>query len=130
VRGSDHPDTLIAINNFATMLKAEKRYADAEPLCAEVYQRAAHSQLAPPVAAALMSGYGPCLVKLAKYADAEEPLREAHRRWHDLNQPTNPRLREILSGLIEVCDQTHRPQESAQWRTELESLSTTKPTTQ
>jgi eukaryotic-like serine/threonine-protein kinase len=111
------------------MLKAQKRYAEAEPIYAEVYERAARSQLAPPVAAPLMSGYGPCLVKLAKYADADQPLREAHRRWNELNQPTNPRMRDIVSGLVEVCERTNRPQEAAQWRAELENLAATKPKT-
>jgi tetratricopeptide (TPR) repeat protein len=138
VRGDDHPDTLIAMNNYGAMLRGAGRDADAQPLFAELYARAGRARIPAPVAAQLMMNYGPCLVRLGRYEQADAPLREAARRLRETNQAKTPRMRDVLAALAAVCDHTNRAQEAASLRAELQSLpapaatrpaSATKPTT-
>jgi hypothetical protein len=94
----------------------------------------------PSQAALFMSGWGPCLVKLRRYEQAEPPLREAHRRLSALApaqaSQSAGRLRVVIKALADVCDRTSRPDEADKWRAELASLppapstrSATNPTT-
>ena len=119
VLGDGHPDTLTSINNLGLLLQKQWRFAEVEPLFAELYQQARASQLPPAEAAHCLSLHGPCLVRLGRYAEAEEPLRVAHARLAQTGQGKQKRMREVLKSLAEVCDRTGRPDEAAKWRAEL-----------
>jgi serine/threonine protein kinase len=128
--GDGHPQTLNSIDDYVDILTALHRDADAEPLSAELYEKAAKAQIAPRTVASYIAQYGPVLVRLGKYADAEAPLREAHRRLTETKQTTTGRMRSVLAGLADVCEQTNRPDEAAQWRRALETAqAATRPTT-
>jgi serine/threonine protein kinase/Tfp pilus assembly protein PilF len=114
--GPAHPDTMLSMNNLGQALSAKGAPADAEPLFAEVYRRVPESQIDAKTAAVVMSRWGPCLVELGRYAEAEAPLLEAHRRLTDTGQSQAPTMGSVLEALAETCDRTARPDEAAQWR--------------
>jgi tetratricopeptide (TPR) repeat protein len=119
VLGPDHPDTVRSNNNVGSVLEAQGKLVEAEPFFAESFRLAQNSQNPPDIAAVYVSRYGPCLVKLGKYDQAEQPLREAERRLRQTGQANSREMRGVLAGLAEVCDQTDRPDEAARWRAEL-----------
>jgi hypothetical protein len=71
-----------------------------------------------------MSKYGPCLVQLKRYDEAEEPLLRAFERLQASGKPEKP-VRQVLTALIELYDNTGRPAEAAKWRAELAALKPT-----
>jgi tetratricopeptide (TPR) repeat protein len=122
VRGPDHPNTIFAENNLGTTLKALKRDAEAEPLYADVYARAQRAQIPAALAATLMGNYGPTLVRLGKYAEAEAPLLEAHRRLRATNQASHHRTRDVIASLVALYERTGRADKASKWRAELDAL--------
>jgi tetratricopeptide (TPR) repeat protein len=122
VLGDDHPDTLSALFNLGSLFEKQENFAHAEPLFAEMYQRILVSQIPAPYIAEAISHYGPCLVKLGRYTDAEQPLREAERRLRETGQSQTENMGRVLSGLAEMCDHTKRPDEGVKWRGDLAKL--------
>ena len=118
----DHPLTVQSIYALTNVLHAQQRDAEAEPLLAELYDRAARAQLPSNQAARFMAGWGPCLVRLGRYGDAEAPLREAHRRLLETDQRVTKEMARVLGGLASVCERTGRAEEEGRWRAELEAL--------
>jgi serine/threonine protein kinase/Tfp pilus assembly protein PilF len=115
-RGADHPDTMLSMNNLGQALSAKGAHTEAEPLFAEVYRRVPQSQIDAKTAAIVMSRWGPCLVQLGRYAEAEAPLHEARRRLDTSGQSQSPSMASVLDALAKVCEQTNRPEEAANWR--------------
>jgi non-specific serine/threonine protein kinase/serine/threonine-protein kinase len=131
VKGELHYDTIASLHNLATVLKHLGRDAEAEPYFAELYRTASQAQIPPKQAAQFMAKYGPCLVRLGRYNQAEAPLREAHRRLIETEQQASSRMREVLEELVVLCEQTNRPDEAAKFRDELRQLqASSQPTTQ
>lgn len=95
------------------------RATDAEPVFAELYQRAVSAEIAPELAAAFAASYGLCLVSLSRFQDAEQPLREAQRRLREMNQTKHPRMQQVLEALARVCEKTNRSDEAATYRAEM-----------
>jgi tetratricopeptide (TPR) repeat protein len=118
----DHPLTVQSIFALANLLNAQRRHAEAEPLYAELYRRSATAQLAPQQAARFMSFWGVCLVQLERYAEAEQPLREAHRRLSETGQSMTREMSRVLEALAGVCARTGRTDEAERWRAEQEAL--------
>ena len=129
VRGEDHPHTLRAMQSLVVLRIDNGHPADAEPLAAELYQRAPRVQLPPEQVAVATAWYGPCLTKLGKHKEAEAPLRDAYQRLSDTDQRAGTPMRLVLSGLTDVCEQTGRADEAAKWRAELRAMPATQPTT-
>ena len=127
----DHPQLLQSLSNYADVLLALNRPADAEPICAELYQKTMRAKIPPKQAAGYVAQYGPCLVRLSKYAEAEAPLHEAYRRLHETKQTKGSWLRGVLTGLAEVCEHSNRAEEAARFRAELHAMPppATKPAT-
>jgi hypothetical protein len=113
---------MLSTYNYANTLLAMGRFAEAEPLYATVSKWAANAQIPPAQAAVYIGRHGPCLVRLARYQDAEAPLLDAHRRLTETGQVRGPAMRDVLVGLAVVCEKTNRPEEAAQWRAELKTL--------
>jgi serine/threonine protein kinase len=120
--GDEHPNTLMLMNNLAQALSVQGRAAEAEPLFAEVYRRVPDSQIDAKTAAVIMSRWGPSLVELARYAQAEQPLLEAHQRLTVTGQSNSAAMVNVLNALAKVCDQTARPDEAARWRQQLAAI--------
>src|SRR5687768_5309450 len=119
-----------SLDGLGALLRQRGKLAEAEPLLAELYQWAQRTQYSPAMAARYIARYGPCLVQLHRFQEAEQPLREAHRRLQQTAQPNDPLMREVVAALAEVCDYTNRPDEAAKWRAELALLrAATQPTT-
>ncbi len=120
--GEEHPDTMVVMNNYATTLTAQERHSEAEPLYAKLYETGPRAQIPPARAALYLAEYGPCLVRLKKYEQAEAPLREAYRRIRETNQGTHPKMREVLIALAEMCDHTNRADQAKSFRVELAAI--------
>jgi tetratricopeptide (TPR) repeat protein len=130
VLGDDHPDTISSLFNLGSLFEKQEHFAEAEPLFAEMYRRILVSQIPAPHVAEAIAHYGPCLVKLGRYTEAEQPLREAERRLRETGQGQTENMQRVMSALAEVCEHTDRPDEAAQWRAELSALqATTQPAT-
>ena len=125
VLGDDHPETISSLFNLGSLFEMQENFAEAEPLFAEMYQRILVSQVPAPYVAEAISHYGPCLVKLGRYSEAEQPLREAERRLRQTGQEQTENMQKVVWALAEVCNRTDRPDEAAQWRAELAKLTTT-----
>jgi non-specific serine/threonine protein kinase/serine/threonine-protein kinase len=122
VRGPDHPDTLGSIGDLAGVLAVQGKLEQATPLYATLYHRCATAKLSPAEAAVLMSYYGPALVRMKQYAEADEPLREAARRLRDTGQASSPEMTAVVTALAEIFDHLGRPEEAKKWRAELSAL--------
>jgi tetratricopeptide (TPR) repeat protein len=122
VQGDAHRDTLATLANLGGMLADENRLTEAEPLLAELYRHAAASEAGPKFAALHLSYYGPCLARMGRYLEAEQPLREAYQRLTSTGLATDPRTVVVLGALADVCDHTNRPEEAAEWRAKLKDL--------
>jgi eukaryotic-like serine/threonine-protein kinase len=119
--GDDHPETLSSLNNLGIVLLDQSRVAEAEPLFAELQARTRHAQIPPKVAAMYSARYGPVLIKLGKFAEAEPLLLDAYRGLVKTGQHTDPWLREVLVGLVKYYDHVGRAEESKKWQAELAS---------
>jgi tetratricopeptide (TPR) repeat protein len=120
--GDDHPDTIRIVYNLGFLLESQGRMADALPLQEEVYRRAPASSLPPKDVALFCSRYGPVLVKLGQYQEAEQPLRRAHEMLTTASLRGDRRMRVVTAALAEVCEKTGRPDEGARWRQQLAEL--------
>jgi non-specific serine/threonine protein kinase/serine/threonine-protein kinase len=118
----DHPQTVQSLYALTNILYAQQRDGEGEPLLAELYERASRAQLPANQVARFMAGWGPCLVRVGRYQDAEAPLREAYRRLIETDQRVTKEMSRVLGGLASVCENTGRPDEAGQWRAELEAL--------
>ncbi len=72
------------------------------------------------------SALGACLLGQKKYAEAEPLLLKGYEglRQHEDRIPANRRqilLTEALEQLVQLCEATHKPDEAARWRKELEA---------
>jgi serine/threonine protein kinase len=117
--GDDHPFTIGALNNLGMALSAQEKFREAEPLFAEAYRRTPGSQFDPVNQAACMARWGPCLVKLGRYEEAEKPLLEARRRLAEAGMGRSGPMRDVLGALVNLCEKTNRPDEAEKWRAEL-----------
>ncbi len=122
VLGRDHPDTVASMLNLGALLVANGKLDEAEPLLSELNGLRGASQLTAQQATVVSASYGLLLAKRGRYREAEEPLREAHRRLRESNQQRTKTMRNVVAALAQVCDKTNRPDESADWRAELETL--------
>ena len=122
VLGDDHPETISSLFNLGSLFEKQENFFEAEPLFAEVYQRILVSQMPPPHVAEAISHYGPCLVKLGRYTEAEQPLREAERRLRETGQSRTENMHRVMSALAELCDQTNRAEEAVKWRADVAKL--------
>jgi tetratricopeptide (TPR) repeat protein len=120
--GDGHPDTLGSLSNLGRTLRALDRPLEAEPIFAELYRLTPAAQLPARQAALFVSHWGPCLVQLGRYAEAEPPLRHAYDRLSAAQQEQGEHMRRVLTALAEVCDHTNRPDESASWGMKLQLL--------
>jgi tetratricopeptide (TPR) repeat protein len=95
--GEDHPGTLNATAGLAYALMGQGKLAEAEPLFAEVYRRTPGARMDPKLAANLMCGWGLCLDKLHRHAEAGPVLREAERRLKEAGLETPDSVRDALA---------------------------------
>jgi non-specific serine/threonine protein kinase/serine/threonine-protein kinase len=115
-------NTLWTLHYLGWSVQASDGWGAAEPHFRELYERALGARLPPADAARLISDYGPCLVRLSKYNQAERPLIEAHKRLVQEGLQREDRMRVVVWALAEMYDHTGRAAEAARWRGELSRL--------
>jgi serine/threonine protein kinase len=122
VSGEAHPQTLATLSNLGRAIGAQFRDADAEPIFAELYRLTPGAQLPPRQAALFMSHWGPSLVQLERYGQAEAPLLEAMNRLRSTNQTSGEHMQRVLTALSITYDHTNRAGEANKCRAELAML--------
>jgi non-specific serine/threonine protein kinase/serine/threonine-protein kinase len=127
--GDSDAETVASLAGLVEFLLDQNRPADAEPIAAELYQRSASAKnIGPRFAAANMTHWGLCLARLSRYEQAEEPLREAHRRLRAAAVMNGKAMQDVLTALISVCQHRNETEDVAAFRAELaESQAATKP---
>jgi non-specific serine/threonine protein kinase/serine/threonine-protein kinase len=131
VMGENHPNTLFAMNNLGQALNHEGKKEEAEKLFAELYQRAPNAEMDAMRKAVCMARWGPVLVDLKRYSEAEAPLLEAHRRLIEARQEKGPVMGGVLDSLVEMYEKTGRPEKAIPYREEFKQVpSPTLPATQ
>ncbi len=129
VLGDSHIYTLGSLNFLGRFYQRSGRFADAEPLFAELYRNVPSAQIPTTTANIYMARWGTCLVQLARYSEAEAPLKEAYERL-SAGQRESIAIREVVGAMVEMYEKTGRPDEAARWRAELAALeAATQPTT-
>jgi non-specific serine/threonine protein kinase/serine/threonine-protein kinase len=121
--GNDDESTLWTIHYLGLVRQAQGEWKDAEALFREAYQHARTTPSARGDAAIWISDYGPCLVSMSRYTEAEQPLLEAYDRLKRFPaQSQKTRLAVVVSALAEMYDHTARPDDAARWREEGSNL--------
>ncbi|HEX8914929.1 MAG TPA: serine/threonine-protein kinase, partial [Humisphaera sp.] len=120
--GDDHPNTLMSMNNYGVSLARRQRWAEAEPVFAELYRRAPGSELDPTRVAACVARWGPVLAQLDKWDQAERPLLEAHRRLAATELRRSELMRNVLAALVAIEERRGGDAAAAKWRAELADL--------
>ncbi len=130
VLGSDHARTLVMMDHLRIVFEQQDKLDEALPLAEELYRRCETSPLPPQRKALFASAYGVLLVKMGKYQDAEQPLRQSYEQLQAANLSADPKTGGVIKALIEVFNQTSRPEEAASWRAKLSTLeASTQPAT-
>jgi tetratricopeptide (TPR) repeat protein len=111
--------TLYGLGN---LLLLQGKPAEAESLLAELYQSLQRPSALQRSAPARLSLYGQCLMQLHRYAEAEQPLRQAYQRGKQASPPNHLIMRRALAALAEVYDHTGRPSDAGKVRVELAAL--------
>jgi non-specific serine/threonine protein kinase/serine/threonine-protein kinase len=129
VLGPQHPQTLTSLSNLGAMLQNRGKLENAAEAFAELYRRSQAAPIEPSRRAEFAALYGACLVKLKRYADAEQPLREA---LPQLPADIAPGIvSDVYRGLAIVCENSNRAEEAQAWRAALlKWQATTRPATQ
>jgi eukaryotic-like serine/threonine-protein kinase len=122
VLGPNDPSTIGSKNILAMALRDMHKYEEAELLCRELYQRPSYGSIPEPQVAAYVSGYGVCLARLGRYAEAEEPLLKAHARLIAAKQQEKRVTRDVAEALALVYAKLGRSDDAARWNTELTTL--------
>ena len=77
-----------------------------------------------------MACWGPMLVDLKRYSEAEAPLLEARQRLIEAKQEKGPVMAGVLDALVELYDKTGQPEKGLPYREEYKQTATTVPATQ
>jgi len=118
--GERSSDTAYAYNNLASTYTAMDRHDDAERLYRltldvrrELYDPGHPSLLLS------MRNHAAALVRLQRYAEAEQLLLERHAMCVEHHGPDSPRTRKAIDKLIELYEQWGRGEKAAEWRAKL-----------
>jgi hypothetical protein len=119
VLGENHRDTLIALNNVATVLRAQNKWQDAKDLYATVVDASVRTNgPSHPDTCVFRGNLGLCLTKLSEFDEAEKELLAAHSGLVSSSGADHTRTREITSQLIDLYVVWGKSNEAEKWRTE------------
>jgi non-specific serine/threonine protein kinase/serine/threonine-protein kinase len=123
----NHRTTLVAIGNLAAALQKQGKDDEAMQLYTELYQRVQQTELPAAVAGRYMTPYGVNLGKRGRFSEAEAPLLEALKKLEEGRMTNTTYMRDVLGALVQVCEQTNRPDDAARWRAQLAEIPATAP---
>jgi non-specific serine/threonine protein kinase/serine/threonine-protein kinase len=112
----NHPDTILAVGNLALILDQQDKPNEALVCYEECYRGVQVAELSPKRAAQYTAAYGLCLVKLKRYAEAEQSLLEARRHMEAADMAGSGNMQRVFMALAQVCQATNRPVEAEEWR--------------
>jgi tetratricopeptide (TPR) repeat protein len=122
--GDRHPRTLLMMTNLAYVRQRQKRDDQALPLFREAFELTRQGDPSIPTidAAQYAAHYGYCLIRLNRFAEAEEPLLRASELMKQAKLDQDPRHRAMLQALAKVCSATNRAPEAAAWRARADAI--------
>jgi len=120
VLGEEHSQTLFSMMNLAGLHYKQGHFEQARSL---QHQAVAVSRRVWPEGSwftgAFLGEYGPTLIKLQRYEDAEVALREAHDTLTATRGPDFERTITVAESLVELYDAWGKPQKAAEYRAKL-----------
>jgi serine/threonine protein kinase len=122
VLGETHPYTLGTLGSLSAACIGQDKYADAEPLLARACEPELLAKLSPESQAVTLGRHGFVLLHLGKTQRAEPLLLEARRRLLELKPIPIDRMPAVLEALVELYEQTNRPEDVARTRREIEAI--------
>jgi serine/threonine protein kinase/tetratricopeptide (TPR) repeat protein len=123
---ADDPRLASAIAQLAFALLAAGKYAEAEPLARECLTIREAKAPGDWRTFSTQSMVGGCLLGQQKYAEAEPLLLSGYQGLKE-REATIPRwgkpcLKEALQRLVQLFENTHRPEQAAEWKKKLEDF--------
>jgi tetratricopeptide (TPR) repeat protein/tRNA A-37 threonylcarbamoyl transferase component Bud32 len=120
--GPNHRRSIVTTDKLEDLLEKQGRLVEAEPLAADVYRRAQHSEFSDRELTGVASKYGVLLVKLGRFADAQVPLLEAHDRLRRAGFTGSKSNDDVWDALAKTYDATQRPEEAQRLRLDLTKM--------
>jgi tetratricopeptide (TPR) repeat protein len=113
----DHMDRYLSVASLAQFLEERGELDEAIALYKQLYDRAhVATTLSPRIAAMTCVPYGVTLARAGRYEQAEVALLEARRMLEAANMNSSSKLREVLTALASVHQNTNRPAEAERLR--------------
>jgi tetratricopeptide (TPR) repeat protein len=110
----------VTLNNLGRTLTAAKQYDEAAVIFKKCLAGVATTLKPDDYRQGLFTGnYGRCLMGQGQWPEAEAQLREAVRILTKAFGVSDPRVRQNLTSLAEVCDHLNRADEAASIRKQL-----------
>jgi tetratricopeptide (TPR) repeat protein len=114
--GEGHQNTLLNKNNLALVYLLQERYADAEPLYAQVVD-GVRSSMSPEFfgLGLALTGHAQCLRHFGRFDEAEVALLEAYPILETAMGPNHEYTHRAARELCTLYQSTDRPDEAAPW---------------
>jgi tetratricopeptide (TPR) repeat protein len=120
--GPSHPNTLLSINDLASLLLGREKYEEAAPLYQELIEGSRHAperwQRYVPV---FEGGLGRCLTAMGRYDEAEKYLLNAYRTQSARAGDDDEDSRIYLERLAVLYDAWDKPDKAREYRSRLEA---------
>eukprot|EP00931_Biecheleriopsis_adriatica_P098488 TRINITY_DN72451_c0_g1_i1.p1 TRINITY_DN72451_c0_g1~~TRINITY_DN72451_c0_g1_i1.p1 ORF type:complete len:158 (-),score=43.77 TRINITY_DN72451_c0_g1_i1:123-596(-) len=119
--GCTHPEVIIALNNYASLLQDMRKFDDAAPIFQAVYERRMESLGAShPDTLVSLTALGKVLQAQGKNEEAEAYFRQALQSLEEALGRDSPEFVDCAEHLIELLEDQDRAAESADIRSLLE----------
>ena len=116
--GPRHPDTIAARGNLGSMLLAQQRFEEAEPLLAEAADAALESSgVSRAMAGHLATRHGVALLDMGRVEESEERLVRAYRTLVESGATADDSasVRDAARNLARICGASGRVDEERAW---------------
>jgi eukaryotic-like serine/threonine-protein kinase len=133
-RATPGPDSPVVAGDIAALgmnLLRQGRYSDAEPVlreCLAILEKALPDNWETFNTKSMLGG---ALLRQKKYAEAEPLLLQGYeglkQRAKTIPSAPNPRLKEALERVVQLCEAIGKKDEAAKWRKELETATAEQP---
>ena len=119
--GENHPATLLTRQHIARNLQQQGKLEEAETIFRQTLESAENAAHVDKVTLAVIKGnYGGCLLKMKRYADAEEPLLACYEALTAVFGPRHAYSQRTASTIVDLYDAWDKPEKAAEWRDKLE----------
>ncbi len=121
--GNEHPQVAVSLDYLATLCRTEGKLAEAEALyreCLAIRENKLPNDFS---VFFTRSGLGAALLRQQKYKEAEPLLLGGYeglkQRVAKIPPVGHPPLRDVLQDLVQLYEETNRPDQAAEWKQKL-----------